>query len=147
MGQFQCDMMRYASYLVLLIALHQAAGEFCYWDGTPPGCNGRCPSGLRETFRDTVGDGGTCWTGTKARCCVTTIPGASCHWEGTSPFCASQCPPGYSEVTRDQSGDGRNCWTGEKLLCCNAGTLGILGNVVNNIGWAPHPLPVNLHRN
>ena len=55
------------------------AGEFCYWDGTPPGCNGRCPSGLRETFRDTVGDGGTCWTGTKARCCVTTIRKSSSH--------------------------------------------------------------------
>ena len=45
-------------------------GEFCYWDGTAPYCQGRCPAGFREDGRSSTGQGSSCWTGSKARCCI-----------------------------------------------------------------------------
>jgi len=97
--------------------------EYCYWDGTAPDCRGACPVGFNETRRDGAGDGATCWTGTKARCCIPQLVGENCLWVGTAPFCADVCAEGYTEMTQDRSGDGSNCWTGKKLLCCKLGSL------------------------
>merc|ERR1711911_91605 len=103
--------------VALMVGFHLTEATFCYWDGTPPNCLGACPVGFNESRRDAVGDGGTCWSGTKAKCCITSV-NSTCHWEGTAPFCTSGCPEGHREIIRDVSGDGRNCWSGLKSLCC-----------------------------
>lgn len=41
----------------------------CFWVGTAPFCNGRCPAGFRSTERRYAGDGQLCMTGSKAYCC------------------------------------------------------------------------------
>jgi hypothetical protein len=42
----------------------------CYWDGTYPFCMGECKSGYVECSSSMSGDGATCVTGMKKRCCI-----------------------------------------------------------------------------
>jgi len=44
--------------------------EDCFWSGTAPFCQGRCPSKVYVTkASDSCGDGKCCLTGTKKFCC------------------------------------------------------------------------------
>uniref|UniRef100_T1JMR0 Granulins domain-containing protein n=1 Tax=Strigamia maritima TaxID=126957 RepID=T1JMR0_STRMM len=45
------------------------AREDCYWDGTAPWCDGKCPSTFTECKDDPCGDGECCQWGLKACCC------------------------------------------------------------------------------
>jgi hypothetical protein len=41
----------------------------CFWVGTAPFCNGKCPAGFQTTRENIDGDGKVCATGLKAYCC------------------------------------------------------------------------------
>jgi hypothetical protein len=46
-----------------------AQPEQCFWDGTAPFCEGRCPVGYKVVQMSECGDGRCCWTGWKVLCC------------------------------------------------------------------------------
>ncbi|KAK3052870.1 hypothetical protein LTR09_005934 [Extremus antarcticus] len=57
------------TFLLPLYILAGTANADCqYWDGTAPFCSGSCPSNCRTVQISNAGNGGSCWSGTKALC-------------------------------------------------------------------------------
>ena len=95
----------------------------CYWSGTAPLCNSKCPSGYGPTGTPTSAavDGlQQCTTGKHALCCPSGPPPSSCFWHHTAPICSnSDCPAGSVRTGEPSDcGDGKCCATGKKILCC-----------------------------
>jgi hypothetical protein len=99
----------------------------CYWDGTAPFCMGSCKEGYVECATSTEGDGNSCVTGYKRRCCLGGCnwgTGTACYWDGTAPLCNGSCREGYTECGSSKKGDGEECLSGFKKRCCKGGGCG-----------------------
>ena len=64
------------TYILLLwIYAGKAIADCQYWDGTAPFCDGSCPPNCRTVGTSNTGNGGSCWTGSKALCDCCPGPG------------------------------------------------------------------------
>jgi hypothetical protein len=102
-------------------AAQSCPSSCCRWFGTAPICSGVCPPGCSERARNNIGDGATCFIGSKALCDCCNIGRPTCAWYGTAPLCSGECPSGYRIVMGDMRGDGEVCLTGIKVLCARPG--------------------------
>jgi len=54
---------------LMLKAMADRHKKGCFWDGTAPFCNGRCPNNFKQIKVSKFGDGNVCLTGDKKFCC------------------------------------------------------------------------------
>jgi hypothetical protein len=67
--------LKFTIIFFIWIFARNALADCQYWDGTAPFCDGSCPSNCRTLGTSDTGNGGSCWSGSKALCDCCAGPG------------------------------------------------------------------------
>ncbi|KAF2146168.1 uncharacterized protein K452DRAFT_294769 [Aplosporella prunicola CBS 121167] len=105
------------------VSVSEHATGHCYWAGTAPFCDGKCPHGYNECRTHGCGDGSCCVYGWKKYCCQNQACPAGTHiFNAAEPENEIKQPEGedYSEShTQYRTSDENDDLCGpDKVICC-----------------------------